>query len=227
MEAPIEHRRLRGIDQHPDEGPRQDQRGPGKDHETAETGDRNDVGQDRRWQKRRGHHPDERRHKRRGRGGRREDQRPSPARGPQPPEQRRHHDRRPHDVEDVDPQQVGRPVRPSEDPRLEPEEEGQPEDLEPTPDHGVCRPTEAAGPAQVRSRGQRDRDAGEEEEQRGAPAADDHQHAEGGALAIGRGGPTVEQVSLDHQQHGDAAQPVEMFATPWRLAGSDAHPRPY
>ena len=42
----------------------------------------------------------------------------------------------------------------------------------------------------------------------------------------GAAGPAVEQVSVDHQQHGDAAQPVEMFATPWRLAGSDAHPRP-
>ena len=70
-----------------------------------------------------------------------------------------------------------------------------------------------AAPAHLRSGAQRDGDTGHEQEGWRRHAAQHHQPAVRGAGLLVRQGPRVEGVRLDHHEHGEAPQPVQIPET--------------
>ena len=107
-----------------------------------------------------------------------------------------------------------RPRRgPAEHPGLNPEEEGEPEDLEAAPDDRArAAASSVARPPELRPGGEGHRDAGEEEKERRAEAAEDHRIGELPRLAIGEARPAVEDVGLDHDEDREAAQHIQVAA---------------
>ncbi len=105
-----------------------------------------------------------------------------------------------------------RAARPAEHPRLNPEEEGEPEDLEAAAADGARGGVGVARPPELRTGGQWHGDAGEEEKERRTEAAEDHGIRELPRLSIREAGPAVEDVGLDHDEDRQAAQQVQVAA---------------
>src|SRR5262249_31443587 len=100
----------------------------------------------------------------------------------------------------------------SEYPRLDAEEEREAEDLQSAPLHGSRRPGNVTGSPQLRSGRERNCCAGEKEEQRRTEPAEHDGTTERQRGAIDTARPAVDHVCLDHDEHGQAAHPVEVRA---------------
>ena len=112
---------------------------------------------------------------------------------------------------------------PSKKEGLKPEQEREREDFE-SPQCDCSRGrVHVPRPSQLGSSRQRNRDTRQEEKQCGARAANENGDAEGGSVSIGKPRPAVEEMSVDHQQHGHTAQPIEVLAAPWLTVGSGTH----
>src|SRR5206468_5368296 len=122
--------------------------------------------------------------------------------------------RRPHDVQDVDAEDRHQVAAGRDDEPLHPEEKGEDEDLQPPPaDHpDGARPAGAA--PRSACRGEHDGKSGQPEKQRRRESSEDRGIAKGSRSPHVEARPRVGRVRLDHQQHGDAARPVDVGASP-------------
>jgi hypothetical protein len=204
-------RGARGIEPRADRGAREHKARPRQQHERGHVRRGPQVRLDRVGQHRHpAGRPDERRHHRRRHGRRRQQRCPGPPSAAGAPQERRRNHRDAHDVQDVDLEQ--RPRRPAaDDPRLQAEEECEPEYLPPAAPRQRGDFVLGAAPAHARAGRERERDAGQKEEDRRAgKAADEGNPVIGGARPFGGSRPRVDHVPLDHDEDADAAQPVEI-----------------
>jgi len=121
-----------------------------------------------------------------------------------------HQHRQPHHIEDVNLQKRLGKRTAADDERLKAEEKRETQNL-PAPAtsdrRGLSR---CQSFAESRACGECHRHAREEEKQRSAESADDDGPLVGTLGSIGQAHPRIEQVRFHHDQHGDAAQPVEI-----------------
>ena len=202
---------LAPIERHAHHGPGQHERRPRKQGERALAGVGPEVPLERIRPRRQpcGVADGGRRHRDDGRA-RRQRKGPRQAGARHPPDTRRGHDGRPHDVQDVDLQQTRRVREAAERVGLQAEHEREQENLPPAPLHQPRRLHRRSTPAHVRGGRQCDRDTGHEQESWRGHAAQHHQPAIRGARLLVGTGPGIKRVRLDHHQHGDATQPVQV-----------------
>ena len=137
------------------------------------------------------------------------------------PDDARRHDRRAHDVQDVDAKQRHRMAARRDDESLQAEQESEDEDLEAAAADRFDRFTPAAGSLRVARRGEDDGEAREPEEQGRCEAAEHRGVAERHGASHGQLRPGVGGVRPDHQDHRNAAGPVDVglsmhvFRTRW------------
>ena len=202
----------RRVQQHPHGGPRRQEARPRKEREIRQPGNRPEVAFEGVWQPRE--------HVQMANRGRYAA--PVPAwpsanaairaarlRKQRPHRRRRHH-RRAHDVEDVDLEQRPR-WREAEDERLEPEDEGEPK---------ICRPALGAPRAPPPGRRRDGAPWNRPTSRHATPARNRKSGAakpprmselpECARVAVRGTRPRVDDVRLDHDQHGHAAQHVEI-----------------
>ena len=98
---------------------------------------------------------------------------------------------------------------PSEELRLEPEQEREPEHL-PAPRVNGPGGTVRADRSRAAFGGHRQGDAGEQEEHRSAEPVDEHGHEETVVVTVGLARPGVGDMGGNHDHHRDAARGIEV-----------------
>ena len=128
----------------------------------------------------------------------------------EPPEQRGARHGQPHDVQDVHPQERHERVAWADDERLESEDKGQGKYLEPSPHQRTGCAGPGPGSAQPPLDRQPERQPRQPQKERRGKAAEHVQIAERQGVAVRAQRPGVKDMCLDHDQHGNAARPVNV-----------------